>query len=234
VNTDFAFFVIFPYLAFVIAFILCLKRYFSNNFKYSSLSSQLLEGRKLFWGSVPWHIGIIIILFGHLLGFLFPKELLAFGSVPARLFIIEVSGLICGFLALLGLVLLIKRRITSDRVRAVTSPMDMFILLLLLVQVGTGVAIATQYRWGATWYAASIVPYLRSLLVLSPEIGFIAPMPFMVKLHIVNAALFILMIPFSRLIHFLVPPIPYIWRAWQRVIWNWDRKMIRKPRNKNH
>ena len=48
-------FIAFPYLALVLAIGVGIYRYHANRYSYSSLSSQLLENRKLFWGSVPWH-----------------------------------------------------------------------------------------------------------------------------------------------------------------------------------
>ena len=35
------------------------------------------------------------------------------------------------------------------------------------------------------------------------------------------------MVPFTRLVHFLVAPFHYIERPYQRVIWNWDRRRVR-------
>ena len=37
-----------------------------------------------------------------------------------------------------------------------------------------------------------------------------------------------LVFPFTRLVHVLVVPNPYLWRKTQVVIWNWDRKRIRQ------
>jgi nitrate reductase gamma subunit len=123
---------------------------------------------------------------------------------------------------------LIIRRLTSARIRAVTSPMDIVVLVVLLVQVVLGVYVALFYRWGSSWYATSAVPYLRSLFMLQPDLKMIAPLPTAVKMHIVNAFVFVAIVPFSRLVHMLVPPIHYLWRPYQIVIWNWDRRRNRK------
>lgn len=225
---DFIFFVIFPYVAVAIELVVSLFRYYSNSYKFSSLSSEFLEGKELFWGSVPWHYGIITVLFGHLVGFLFPASMIAFGSHPVRLLILEVTSLIFGLLSLLGLILLIRRRTTNLRIAAVTTHMDMIVLFLLLLQVLTGVGTAVFYRWGTSWYASAMVPYLRSLWVLNPDISGLVNLPWLVKTHIFNAMLIVAILPFTRLLHFLILPISYIWRSWQVVIWNWDRKTIRK------
>ena len=70
--SDTILFVAFPYVAVVLAIWGGVHRYRHDRFSYSTLSSQLLENRSLFWGSVPWHYGIVIVLLAHLLGFLVP------------------------------------------------------------------------------------------------------------------------------------------------------------------
>ena len=225
---DNLFFIILPYAAITLAVVVTAQRYFKRGFTYSSLSSQFLEGDELFYGSVPWHIGILIVLTGHVIGFAIPRQVLWFNGVPARLYLLETTGLLFGLLAGIGIVSLIVRRITSARIRAVTSWMDVIVLLVLLVQVALGVYTALFYRWGSSWYATSAVPYLRSLFLLQPDLTMIAPLPLAVKAHIINAYIFLLILPFSRLVHMLVVPIHYLWRPYQIVIWNWDRRRHRR------
>ncbi|MBI2518886.1 MAG: respiratory nitrate reductase subunit gamma [Bdellovibrio sp.] len=225
---DILLFTVLPYMAFIVAMVMALYRYRTNSFKFSSLSSEFLENNHLFWGSVPWHYGILVVLSGHLIGFLFPRHVLAFGSIPVRLLIMEVTALIFGLMALFGVCMLIYRRFTHSRIKIVTTGMDIFILVLLVGQVLSGVLIALFYRWGINWYTVSLVPYLKSVLVLSPNLNYVSPLPHLIKYHIVSAILILVFIPFSRFMHFLVVPVHYLWRNWQRVIWNYDRKMIRK------
>lgn len=219
---------VFPYLAVVVAIVVSIYRFKTNKFSFSSLSSEFLESNELFWGSVPWHYGIITVLLGHLFGLLFPKELLAFTGVPLRLYILEGTGLAMGLLALVGVVLLIKRRMTNKRLMAVTSKMDRVVLLVLLLQVLSGVIISINYRWGASWYASSMAPYLQSLFMLKPNLAYVISMPPLVKFHIINGFIIVILIPFTRFVHFLVVPLQYPFRKWQIVMWNWDPKKIRK------
>jgi nitrate reductase gamma subunit len=223
-------YVIFPYAAATLAVVVTFQRLFRRSFTYSSLSSQFLESDELFYGSVPWHVGILIVLAGHMIGFAIPKQVLWWNGVPARLYVLEITGLMFGLLALVGIVSLIIRRISSPRIRAVTSVMDIVVLVVLLVQVVLGVYIALFYRWGSSWYATSAVPYLRSLFLLQPDLKMIAPLPAAVKMHIVNAFVFLAILPFSRLVHMLVVPVHYLWRPYQIVIWNWDRRRDRRHR----
>ncbi|MEZ5344231.1 MAG: respiratory nitrate reductase subunit gamma [Pyrinomonadaceae bacterium] len=224
---EYLLYIFLPYMAVSILIVVSVYRFRTNRFSYSSLSSQFLEGDELFYGSVPWHIGIIGALTGHLIGLLFPWQVLWFNSVPIRLYILEITGLIFGLMALIGVVSLFWRRIRTAKIWAVTSVMDMVVLALLVGQVFLGVYIALFYRWGSSWYAASLVPYLRSLFFFQPDLALIAPMPLMVKLHIVGAFLILLVFPFSRLVHMFSIPITYLWRPYQVVQWNWDRTKTR-------
>ncbi len=222
-------FSIFPYVAMLIATFVPLVRYHSEKFKFTSLSSQFLEGKRLFWGSVPWHIGILGVLSGHFIAFLVPQKILAFNSVPLRLIILEVTGLALALLALVGLTLLIVRRFTNKRIKVVSTKSDYLVLAVLLIQVISGIGIAVGYRWGSNWYASSMVPYLKSVFILfKPNLGYVASMPWLVKLHILNAYFILMLIPFTRFVHFLVVPFPYLIRPWQIVRWNWDPKKSRK------
>jgi len=78
-------FIILPYIAIAVFFVGVIYRYRVTPFKYSSLSSQFLEGNKLFWGSVPFHFGMLVVFLGHLIAFLCPRHLLAWNSDPVRL-----------------------------------------------------------------------------------------------------------------------------------------------------
>ncbi|KXK06956.1 MAG: nitrate reductase 1, gamma (cytochrome b(NR)) subunit [Acidobacteria bacterium OLB17] len=224
---DNLFFIVLPYVAVTLFVVVSIYRYVTDKFSYSSLSSQLLESDELFYGVVPWHIGIIGALAGHLIGFLFPKEVLWFNGVPLRLYILETTGLVFGLLALVGIVALMWRRITTPRIRSVTSVIDTIVLVLLFAQVVLGVYTALFYRWGSSWFAASAVPYLRSLFLLQPDVEMIKPMPHIIKTHIINAFLIVAIFPFSRLVHMVSLPVEYLWRPYQVVIWNWNRKKIR-------
>lgn len=223
-------FVILPYAATLLALVFTINRYRKGGFSFSSLSSQFLESGELFFGSVSWHFGILVILAGHLAGFLIPARVLWFNSVPARLYVLEGVALLFGLLCLVGIVSLMVRRASVPRIRVVTTAVDVLVLLLLFVQVFLGVCTALYYRWGSSWYAISAVPYLRSLFLFQPDLKMIIPLPLIVKFHIINVFLLIAIFPFSRLVHMLVVPIAYLWRPYQLVIWNRNPKTLR-PRS---
>ncbi len=220
VNSEQLLFGVLPYLAVVIFFLMTIQRYNMESFSYSSVSSQFLENQFHFWGMVPFHYGILTILAGHLLAFFLPEQLLAWNNAPVRLYILEISGLLFAIFTLTGLFNLIVRRRKYSKVGRVTSHTDWILLAMLVFQIAGGIYIAIAYRWGSSWYAASMVPYLWSLIKLNPDVAYITAMPLMVKLHVVNAILMLGFFPFTRLVHILVVPNPYLWRKTQVVRWN--------------
>ncbi len=217
---DYVRFAVFPYIAIVLAVVVGIYRFKTDKFSYSSFSSQFLENRTLFWGSAPWHYGILIILLAHLLAFLFPDAWAALISVPMRLYVLEVTGLALAVMTIVALGLLILRRLFNPKVFVVTSLMDWVLLLLLLVQIILGFIVALFYRWGADWYLYTAVPWLASLCKLNPQIQYVTALPWLVKLHILGAFLIIALFPFTRLVHVVTVPLSYLWRPIQVVIWN--------------
>ncbi len=213
------FFLILPYIAFFTFFLVAIYRYRARTFTYSSLSSQFLENQDHFWGMVPFHYGILVVFLGHLVALLIPGHLLAFNRVPIRLYILEISGLVFGFLTLVGLAKILIRRFRNSKIKEITSVIDWILYSLLLFQVFGGIYVAIFHRWGSSWFAATLTPYLWSLLKLNPDISYVVGMPWMVKLHIINAFIIVGFFPFTRLVHALVIPGPYLWRRRQVVRW---------------
>ena len=215
------FFIAFPYIALILAVGVGLYRYFSHRFTYSSVSSQLLENRHLFWGSVSWHYGITLILVAHVLPWLFPRAAAAVLGDPTRLVVLELTGLALGFYCVFGIAVLIARRLPNDsRARAVTSPMDWILLLVLAFQVLSGVGIALFERWGSAWYLSTAVPWLWSLVRLDPDASTVTGLPVFIQSHLISGFVVILLFPFTRLVHVFAIPIEYLWRPYQVVVWN--------------
>jgi nitrate reductase gamma subunit len=214
-------FIAFPYMAIVLAVLGGIYRFHKRRYSYSSLSSQLLENRRLFWGSVPWHYGITFILLAHLFAGLFPRAAAYILGGPIRLLVLEFTGMSLAIFALFGLVVLIIRRLPSNSLaRAVTSRMDGVLLIFLLLQVATGLSIALFDRWGSLWYLRTAVPWFWSLVELRPDMNTVAFLPAFVKFHFVLGFAVILLFPFTRLVHLVMFPIWYLWRPYQVVIWH--------------
>ncbi len=212
-----------PYVAMALFLVVSIQRYRREPFTFSSLSSQFLESRRLFWGSVPFHVGILTLFFGHLLGFLLPQQLVLWNRVPLRLFAFEASGLVAALLTLVGLVGLMLRRAGNPRLRVNTSKADLLVYALLSFQIVTGLWVALTLRWGSSWYAQAVVPYLRSIFLFQPEVQRMVELPLVARLHVIGALALFAVFSWTRLVHVLVAPVPYLWRPLQLVIWNRDR-----------
>ena len=228
---DLLLFVVLPYVAILVCAVATIERYRRHGFSLTSQSSQFLENRLHFWALVPFHVGILVVAVGHLAAFVIPRGVLAWNAVPLRWYILESATLAAGLLALVGLGTAIVRRVWVVAVRLGTTRRDWVVCALLLVQIGTGVALAVLYPWGSSWFAAAAAPYLWSLVRLQPDVTLAAAMPVLVRIHIVGAWLLLAVFPFSRLVHLLVVPIPYLWRAPQVIRW-YERPAVasgRKP-----
>ncbi len=217
-------FLVFPYVSLILAIVVTIYRSVVRPFSISSLSSQLLERRLLYWGSIPFHWGITIILTVHLIAIFLPQSIVLWNAQPLRLYLLEISGLGLGLWATFGMIMLLIRRVSVARIRAVSTPMDYVVLVLVLVSLVTGVTIASYYRWGSYWFTGIFAPYIMGLLTLHPNPAPLAPLPFLIKLHVLNFFLLTLAFSFSRLVHIITWPVGYLLRPWQIVI------ALRSPR----
>jgi nitrate reductase gamma subunit len=212
-------FVVFPYVAVALAVGGTIYRYLTNQFSFTSLSSQFLESDIQFWGSTLWHYGIIPTLAIHIAGFTLPKVMAALHGTPETLYLAELTGKILGIMALVGAAALFYRRVTSAKIRVVTTPADWVVLTLLIFQVVLGLMIAFIYRWGATWFIHTVTPWVVSLVTFQPAPQYVSALPLIPRLHFLNATLLILLFPFTRLVHMITFPTAYLWRSFQLVIW---------------
>lgn len=214
-------FIAFPYVAVILAIGVGIYRHARSPYTYSSLSSQILEKRKLFWGSVPFHYGLTLILLAHILAALFPGVAGWILGDAARRLVLEVTGIAIALYTFFGLAMLIIRRLLpSSLAHVVTTYMDGILLFALLIQIGSGIAVAIFNRWGGLWYLHTAVPWFWSLAGLRPEMQTVVFLPPFVKLHFVFGFVVILLFPFSRLVHLVALPIQYLWRPYQVAIWN--------------
>ena len=131
---------VYPYIALVVFVVGSIVRFDREQYTWKSDSSQLLRHSELRWGSNLFHVGILGIFLGHLVGLLTPVGVWhAIGfSAPAKQMLAMVAGGIAGLVCLAGLVLLTHRRMSDPRVRATSRRSDMLVLVLLLAQLLLG------------------------------------------------------------------------------------------------
>ena len=217
--TDILLFVVFPYVALAIGIVGTIYRYLTNQYSFTSLSSQFLENDLQFWGSTLWHYGILPTTLIHIMGFTITKIMAALQGTPELLCLSEIAGKILGIMALVGAGILLVRRLVSSKIRAITTPVDWVILSLLFTQVLFGLILAFGYRWGAAWFIHTATPWMVSLATFQPAPQFVTALPLALKVHFLTGFLLFALMPFSRLVHIVTFPLPYLWRRFQLVIW---------------
>ncbi len=222
-NWNSVLFLIVPYAVVALAVVATAYRSLYRPSTVSSLSSQILESRTLFWGSISFHWGLVLVLAGHLLAVFLPRTITLWNADSLRLYILEGTGLALGLWALAGGLVLSWRRYSDARVRAVTSPADVLVLALLVLSMVTGVLTAVLYAFGSSWFTAVFTPYLWSLATLRPRPELVADLPWLARLHAFNFFVLLAVFPFTRLVHIITLPLGYLFRPWQIVIW------VRRP-----
>jgi len=214
---------IYPYVALAVFFAGSLLRFDRDQYSWKSDSSQLLRAGQLRWGSNLFHVGILGIFFGHLVGLLTPVEVwhVLGVSAGAKQMIAIVAGGAAGLLFLAGLVLLLQRRLTEPRIRATSRPMDIFILVLLLAQLLLGlfsITVSLQHLDGAEMLR--LMAWAQHIVTFRGDAAaYVAEAPLVFKLHLVLGMTIFLVFPFSRLVHIWsgFAAVGYVVRAYQVV-----------------
>jgi nitrate reductase gamma subunit len=207
-------FMVFPYLALTTCVVGHLYRYVTDPYGWNAKSSELLEKRGLKYGITIFHWGIILTLMGHGAGLLIPQrywDALGIDSQAHTLFA-TYSGLLVGAAALLGLTLLVYRRITQDRILATTTLNDFVTLGLLLLVVVTGFTNVISGLYQHFDILTTIAPWLRGIVTLTPDPTLMQQVPLRFKAHILLVLALIGFSPFSRLVHIWSVPLTYVLR----------------------
>lgn len=213
---------IYPYIALTVFVVGTLIRYDREQYSWKTSSSQLLESKDLRRGSLPFHVGIIMVLMGHFVGLLTPHQVWDFLHITAgmkQIFAMAMGG-IFGLLCLYGLVILLKRRLGNDRVRATSSTMDIALLIILLVQLLLGlfsIFVSAGHLDGAEML--KLMSWAQNLVLLngSGAAAAVADVNIVFKLHILLGMSLFVIFPFSRLVHIWSVPVGYFTRSYQIV-----------------
>jgi nitrate reductase gamma subunit len=196
---------IYPYVCLAVFLLGSLVRFEREQYTWKSDSSQLLRRGQLRWGSNLFHIGILMLFFGHLFGMLVPMDFYhALGlSTPAKQMLAISAGAIFGVMCLVGLVLLVHRRLAEARIRATSTPMDIFILLWILATLLLGlvsILFSLQHREGGVMLL--LVQWAQHIATLrGGAADFIREVPWIYRVHLFFGLTVFLLFPFSRLVH---------------------------------
>ncbi|MCR9215481.1 MAG: respiratory nitrate reductase subunit gamma [Proteobacteria bacterium] len=212
---------IYPYIAVVVMILGCILRYDKDPYSWKADSSQLLRSRGLKWGSNLFHIGIILLFFGHLVGLLTPEPIYhLFMTAAAKQLMAMVAGGIFGTLCFIGLTILLYRRLTDPRIRATSKFADIMILVVLYVQLILGLAtipFSAQHPDGSSMIAlANWAQYIVTFQGGAAD--FVQEEAFIFKAHIFLGLTIFLIFPFTRLVHVFSAPFKYILRPGYQIV----------------
>jgi nitrate reductase gamma subunit len=211
--------VILPYVAITVFVVGHWWRYRTDQFAWTSRSTQLLERRVLGWASPAFHYGALAAVGGHVIGLCIPQSLTDSLGVTesAYRWFSAIAGAIAGAVTVIGFVGLVYRRATSDRVRRTTTRMDLstYFLLTVLIVMGCwmtfGFNLITKSPYN---YRETIGAWWRSLFYLSPDVAAAQDAPLLYQLHAIVAWAFWAVFPFSRLVHAWSIPLQYLGRPY--------------------
>ena len=212
----------YPYICLAVFFLGSLVRFDREQFTWRSGSSQLLRRRQLRWGSNLFHVGVIIVFFGHLIGLLTPIEVfdaLGIGHTFKQLMAMIVGG-IAGAAALVGAGLLLHRRLFDPRIRRNSSFGDNAILSLLAVQLVLGlitVPISAGHLDGHMM--VQFMTWAQGIWTFQPDVAaYVAGAHWIFKLHLFLGLTVFLVFPFTRLVHIWSVPVWYLGRQGYHIV----------------
>ena len=212
---------VYPYIATTIFLLGSMYRYDREQYTWKANSSQLLSSKGMRLGSNLFHVGIILLFFGHLIGLVTPHSVYSiFISAEHKQILAMTAGGIFGTLCFIGMVILIHRRATNPRIKATTKFADWVALGLLFVQLCLGlltIPASAQHLDGSSMI--NLANWAQHILTFRPGAAeYILHEPFIFKLHIVVGLTMFVIFPFTRLVHVWSLPIKYITRKGYQIV----------------
>jgi len=214
------FWVILPYLALLSLIGGLIWRFRSDRFGITTRSSQLLEYPLLRIGAPLFHLGLLFVLGGHIIGLLIPKSWTEAAGISEHNYHLGATwmGGLAGLVFVIGLIILLIRRVSNARIWRATTLNDklMYILLSAVIVAGCIATVRTQIlsRSGGYDYRETIGPWIRSILFFQPRPELMAAVPPVFKAHIVLALLLFAVLPFTRLVHAFAIPFGFLLRPY--------------------
>lgn len=212
---------IYPYIAITVFFLGSLLRYDRDQYTWKASSSQLLSKKDMRLGSNLFHVGIIALFFGHLFGLLTPHSAYAFMmDAGTKQIMAMTAGGIFGLMCLVGMILLIRRRLFDPRIRATSQFADLPILLILFVQLLLGLATipaSAQHLDGSSMMA--LAHWAQHLVTFQGDAAsYVAGEAFIFKAHLFLGLTIFLLFPFTRLVHAWSVPLQYLTRTGYQIV----------------
>lgn len=212
--------VVFPYITLTIMIVGLLYRFTFRQVSWAAPSTEIFEKKWLKIGSNLFHYGIIFAFVGHIMGVLIPRRVYLSLGVSDHLYHVFAiaGGGIAGLMVVVGLIVLMIRRLTNKRLRQHAVFADYFASIMLFIVAGIGTYMTLIYNTtvAAYEYRTSIGPWFRSLFIFQPKYQLMSDVPLLFQIHMIAAFLFFASIPFTKLVHMFSFPARYPGRAPQQ------------------
>jgi len=211
---------IYPYIALVVMVVGTWARYDNAQFTWRAQSTQILTKKNMVWASALFHVGILIVFFGHFVGLLTPHFVYEpFMSAGTKQVIAIVVGGIAGTMALIGGGVLTMRRLTDPRVRASSTFADDAIIVILMIQLALGMLTiypTLSHLDGSTMLL--LAAWAQGIFTFQFDAAsHIADVHWIYKTHMALGLTIFVLFPFTRLVHMLSVPVEYFGRKYQVV-----------------
>ena len=214
---------LYPYICLTIFLLGSMIRFDRDQYTWKSDSSQMLHTGNLRLGNILFHVGILGLFFGHLVGLLTP--VIVWDTVgishSVKQMIAIVAGGIFGTLCMLGLLILLHRRLTDARISAITKTGDKVLLLWIFVTLGLGLStIFESANHSDGHMMVLLMTWAQHIVTFKGDAAeFIVAAPLLFKLHLFMGLSLFVIFPFTRLVHVWsgFASVTYISRAWQLV-----------------
>lgn len=213
---------IYPYIALTIMVMASIARYERDPFTWKTKSSQLLRKRQFVVGSVLFHVGVLIVFFGHLVGLLTPIQVFDVLGIShgAKQVMAIVIGGVAGVMALVGGVMLLHRRLYDPRIRANSTFGDTWILALLNLQLVLGlvtIIVSLQHLDGEEMLR--LMRWAQGIIYFQAGAAdHIVDVHWLFKAHLFIGLTIFLLFPFTRLVHIVSAPVRYLWRPGYQIV----------------
>lgn len=213
---------LYPYIAVAVFVVGSWVRFDREQYSWKASSSQLLSDKGLRLGSNLFHVGVLMIIVGHVVGLLTPTAIYTkLLTIPQKQMLAMVAGGVFGLLGFAGLSILLLRRLALPRVRATTRASDWLVLLMLWVQVTLGLGtifVSAQHLDGSSMlnlshWAQHVVTFQGA-----DAASFIRHEHWLFKLHIWLGLSLFVVAPFTRLVHVWSAPVWYLLRPGYQVV----------------
>jgi nitrate reductase gamma subunit len=211
--------IILPYVAIATFLVGHWWRYRTDQFGWTSGSTQLFERRILGWAGPAFHYGALAAVGGHVIGLMVPKSLTeAIGmSEHTYRWFSAIAGAVAGAICVVGFVGLVYRRVGNPRVRRATSRIDLltYFLIAVLIALGCWMTFGYNLLTASPYdYRESVSLWWRSLFYLQPDVEAVQDANVLYQVHAIIAWAFWALFPFSRLVHAWSIPLQYLGRPW--------------------